>query len=196
MAAGWIKTRGEVSYSVHAQPPENIRSHLRRLGLNVEELENKDQLRIHDWYTTTLGQKSKEKLARQSMKVADLSIDFAKTQLVGPPTPNKLIIDDTLSPGTRFNDEKPWFEFLLTRIIPMAPIRKMTKLLGLTIGVHSEWAYKTLESVVDGIIDFKLDEAANPPRNLMRIRRLREVSYNPGWHSLTRTAKFEVLLEK
>jgi KaiC/GvpD/RAD55 family RecA-like ATPase len=71
-----------------------------------------------------------------------------------------------------------------------------TKLLGLTIGVHSEWAYKTLESVVDGIIDFKLDETANPPRNMMRIRKLRELAYDPGWYSLKRSAEFEVMLEK
>jgi KaiC/GvpD/RAD55 family RecA-like ATPase len=196
MAAGWIETGGDVAYNVHAHPPENIRSHFNRLGLKVEELEDKDELRIFDWYTASLGQKSKEKHANQSMKVADLSIDFAKKYFVGPPRPNTLIIDDTLSPGTRFNDEKAWFEFLLTRIIPMASIRKMTKILGLTIGVHNEWGYKTLESVVDGIIDFKLDEATNPPRSIMRIRRLREVSYDPGWHPLTRTAKFEFTLEK
>ena len=194
MAAGWIKTGGKVSYSAHAQPPQNIRSQLERFGLGVEELENSDRLRIHDWYTVTLGRKSSEKLAQQSMKVADLSIHFAKTQIAGPADPTKLIFDDTLSPGTRFNDEKSWFEFVLTRIIPMATIRKMTKLFGLTVGVHSEWAYKTLESVVDGIIDFKLDETTNPPRNVMRVRRLREIRYDGRWQALTTTAKSEVRL--
>lgn len=44
----------------------------------MEGLENDDKLQIWDWYTCQLGQKSKEKFAIQSLKVADLSIHFSK----------------------------------------------------------------------------------------------------------------------
>lgn len=98
-------------------------------------------------------------------------------------------------PG-RFNDEKAWFEFLLTRGIPIGAVRKSTLIFGLTVGVHSEWAYKTLESAVDGIIDFKLDETVNPPRSMIRIRRLRDVAYDAGWHPLKTTKNFELILGK
>ncbi len=195
IGAGWARSGGEVSYNAHAQPPMNVRSQLQRLGLDVAGLEGRNKVRFTDWYSATIGQKSKEKRAQQSMKVADLSIHFAKDQIVGPPRPDTLIIDDTLSQGTRFNDEKSWFEFLLTRVIPMTSTRKMTKIFGLTVGVHSQWAYKSLETVVDGIIDFKLDESENLPRNMMRIRRLREVSYDPSWHALAKTPTFEIVLK-
>jgi KaiC/GvpD/RAD55 family RecA-like ATPase len=202
MAAGWIKAGGTTAYNVHAQPPQNIRSQLIRLGVNVAELEShpirtpEDRLRIIDWYTATLGWKSKEKRHADSMKVADLSIDFAKTDFAGPPTPEVLRIDDTVSTGTRFNEEKAWFEFLLTRAIPVGPVMKSPLIFGLTLGVHSEWAYKTLESAVDGVIDFDLDETVNPPRSMVRIRRLREVAYDARWHPLKIDKNFEVTLDK
>ncbi len=196
IAAGWISTGGEVSYSAYAQPPETVRGQLMRLGLNVEELESSDRLRIYDYYTVTLGQKSKEKHAVDSLKVADLSIRFAKTQVVGPLAPNRLRIADTVSTGTRFNDEKAWFEFRLTRVNPMGQTRKSTLIFGLTMGVHSEWAYKTQESAVDGIIDFRLDDTVDPARNVIRIRRLREIAFDGHWHNLKLTDNFQVVLDK
>ncbi len=47
-------------------------------GVNAEDLEMNDKLRIYDWYTGTFGQKSKEKWAQDLLRVADLSIWFAK----------------------------------------------------------------------------------------------------------------------
>ncbi len=44
IAAGWLKQGGKVGYSTYAQPPDDVRSQLSRLGLRVEELE-KDDLR-------------------------------------------------------------------------------------------------------------------------------------------------------
>ena len=44
------------------------------MGVNSEQLEREDKLHIGDGYAATLGQKSKEKYALPSLKVADLSI--------------------------------------------------------------------------------------------------------------------------
>ena len=61
VAAGWLKQGGKITYNSLAHSPDDIRSRLIRLGVNSEQLEKEEQLRIMDWYTTTLGQKSKEK---------------------------------------------------------------------------------------------------------------------------------------
>ena len=74
VAAEWLKTGGRLHYFDIAQPPESTRLGLSRLGLDPQELENKEKLVIWDWYTCTMGQKSKEKYAADSLKVADLSI--------------------------------------------------------------------------------------------------------------------------
>ncbi len=78
ITAVWMKTGGRIGYVVAAQPPDKLRSRLARLGVNAEEAEKNEKLRIFDFYTATLGRKSKEKYAVESLKVADLSIWFSK----------------------------------------------------------------------------------------------------------------------
>ena len=197
IAAGWIRTGGGVSYNTFAQPPATVRAQLDRLGVNTEELEAKDQLRIWDWYTASLGQKSKEKYAIDSLKAADLSIVHAKTQLPGPSIPHRLRISDNASALGRFNDEKSWTEFVLTRGIPIAVSRQSTSVAGIMTGVHSDWVYKQIEGASDGTVDFKLDEATKGETvDVMRIRNLRNTSFTKGWHRLKIGDNLEVTLEK
>jgi len=63
-------------------------------------------------------------------------------------------------------------------------------------GVHSDWAYRRLEDAYDGIIDFKLDELSDPPRNLMRIRSMRDVGFDGRWSQLKMAENLEISLEK
>lgn len=196
MAAGWIKSGGGVSYSVSTQPPSKIRLKLKRLGIDSENLEKEGVLRIWDWYTATLGQKSKEKLAISSLKVSDLSIWYAQEQLPGPPLSDKLLIIDDGSVGTRFNDEKNWAEFSITRIYPMAKLRDCTLIGSLVRGIHSDSVYRRFEAAADGVIDFKLDESVDPVQNLVRIRSMKDIGFDGRWHRLKIGENFEVTLEK
>lgn len=197
IAAGWIKAGGTITYGAAAQAPSNVRAQLNRLGLNVEELERNDRLDISDWYTATLGQKSKEKYAWDSLKVADLSIAWSSSLMKLPAMPDVLRMLDDLSCLDRFNDEKSWVEFVRTRLIPNVILRKQVGIRGIIRGVHSDWAYKNLETAHDGIIDFKLEEEeGGKTRNVMRIRSMRNVAFEQGWHQLKVTDKFEVALEK
>ncbi len=191
-----MKSGGMVSYNVYTQPPENIRSQLIKYGLNVEELERNDKVRIVDWYTATLGLKSLEKRAFDSLKVADISISFAKEQLRGPPLLDRLRISDNVSVFDRFNEERRWVEFLLTRGIPMSSLRKLTTLFGIVRGIHSDWAYKNLETAVDGIVDFRLDESSDVARNFIRIRSMRDMGFDARWHPLKIQENFKVTIEK
>jgi len=196
MAAGWIKSGGGVSYSVSTQPPTKIRLKLNRLGIDSEILEKDGVLRIWDWYTATLGQKSKEKLAISSLKVSDLSIWYSHEQLQGPPLPDKLLIIDDGSVGVRFNDEKNWVEFSMTRIYPMAKMRDCIIIASLVRGLHSDWVYKRSEVAADGVIDFKLDESVDPAQNLIRIRSMKDIGFDGRWHRLKIGENFEITLEK
>ena len=196
MAAGWIKSGGGVSYSVSTQPPTKIRLKLKRLGIDSETLEKDGVLRIWDWYTATLGQKSKEKLAISSLKVSDLSIWYAQEQLPGPPLSDRLLIIDDGSVGTRFNDEKNWVEFSITRIYPMAKLRDCILISSLVRGIHSDWVYRRFEAAADGVIDFKLDESVDPVRNLVRIRSMKDIGFDGHWHQLKIGENSEVTLEK
>ena len=195
IAAGWLKTQGTVGYNSLAHPPDVIRSKLNRLGINCEQLESEDSLQITDIYTATLGQKSKEKFASLSLKVADLSIFFSRNVMRRPPEPDALVLVDNGSTLARFNDEKSWVEFILTRIIPSSKVVHAA-ITGNIKGIHSTWVYEQLEAAADGIIDFKIEEEGKTTRDLMRIRTLRNVGYDREWHELKIGENFEVTLEK
>ncbi len=196
IAAGWLRSGGRASYHVAAQPPINIRYRLKKLGLDVEELENSGKLTLWDWHTPTVGKKSQEKHAVPSLKVADLSIEYAKEVMRWQRGSHLLSIMDNDSCLARFNDEKPWVEFLLTRIIPIAPMSESVRIRGIIRGLHSEWVYKNLEAAVDGIIDFKIEEVAGERRNLIGIRSMRSVGFDGHWHRICIGDNLEVSLEK
>lgn len=196
IAAGWLRDGGGVGYGVAAQPPENIRAQLKRLGLNAAELERDDRLAIYDFYAATMGLKSNEKYTWDSLKVADMSILVSKLMKEAPVGTDWLRIWDDLSCLDRFNDEKSWVEFMLARFIPLAVSWKSTGIRGVIRDVHSDRAYKRLEAAHDGVIDFKLDEAGDPPRNLIRIRSMRNVVFDGRWYPLKVRENFEVTLDK
>jgi KaiC/GvpD/RAD55 family RecA-like ATPase len=104
IAAGWLKEGGAVAYNDWTQSPDDLRAKLSRLGLQVDALEKEGRLLIWDAHTASLGQKSKERMAPESLKVADLSL-FVKDAM-GPPEPSWLHISDNASTLARFNDEK------------------------------------------------------------------------------------------
>ena len=207
IAAGWIRSGGVASYNVFDHAPEDARSHLKRLRLDVETLEREEKLRIIDWYSIQLGQKSKEKYANNSLKVADHSIIVRKQLLAasGSPylgseyphlDPDVLRISDD-EPGIllRFNDEKSYIDYWRIREIPLAAATKSTLVVGTIKGVYSEYVYKSLEASADGVIDFKLEEESGEARNFMRIRSMRSVGYDSRWHRLKIGNNLEVTLE-
>jgi KaiC/GvpD/RAD55 family RecA-like ATPase len=208
ITAEWLRAGGVVSYHVTSTPPENIRSQLAQLGLDVEKLEADEKLRVFDWYTATLGRKSKERYAFYSLKAADLSVLFSKYLMASPdsdasvdaippvPSPEWLRILDDASCLARFNEEKSWVEFVRTRMVPIASLWKSIGIGGVIRGMHSDWAYKNLEAASDGVIDFKLDETGEEAKSMIRIRSMRNVGFDSKWHTVKTDENFEVALEK
>jgi KaiC/GvpD/RAD55 family RecA-like ATPase len=201
IAREWLRAGGEVGYNVAAQFPDNLRSQLRKLGLNVEEFEASGKLEIWDWYTATLGQKTKEKfVGASSLKAADLSIDIGREELkpamAGVTYPEYLRIWDNCSVMARFNDDKAWVEFLVTRVFPSAFHSKSTLIVGVIRGIHSDWVYRQLADAAEGVVDFKIDEIGEETRDVFRIRGMRNVAFDRRWHPLKMGENLEVSLEK
>lgn len=192
--AGWLKEGGSAGYCVYTQPPDRLRSMLQRLGLNVDDLERNERLEIYDYYTATLGHKSKEKYAIDSLKVQDLSIWFTKELLSGPPIPNWIRVVDNMAALARFNSEKAYVEFVLSRVVPSGALIQLTSIHGVTRGIHSDWAYKQFEAAVDGVIDIKVEEGHEGPRNIIRVRNLRDIDFDANWHTLKTGKNHELTL--
>jgi KaiC/GvpD/RAD55 family RecA-like ATPase len=194
IAAEWLRTGGTMSYSAMAQSPDTVRKGLKRLGLNVEELERNDKLRLFDAYSLTLGLKSNEKYVFPSLKASEMSIYFSQRQFQIAPELERIRLADDWSTFERFNEPKAWVEFVLTRAIPLGPISKSTGIHGLMRGLHNDWVYNRLEAANDGVVDFRLDESVEPPRNLIRIRKMRDLGFDGRWHDLKIGANSEVSL--
>jgi len=105
-------------------------------------------------------------------------------------------VTDDISSLSRFNDEKNWVELFLSRGIPSTSRARSTTIRGIIKGVHSDWVYKTLEASVDGIVDFKLQEAGKGMKNFMRIRSLRNIGFDSGWRTLDIDDDFRVTVQK
>ncbi len=198
ISAGWLQTSGRVHYNATVQSPDSVRSQLKRLGSNPDNLGREDRLRIYDWYTATLGGKSLEKNLVSSLKFQELSPQYATWMKSGglDEDPNTLRVIDNGSTLARYNDEKMFVEFTLTRAFPRSPLWKATLISPNIRGVHSDWVYRALESGADGIIDFKLDESQDPPCNLIRIRNIRNVRFDGKWHRLKVAENQAISLEK
>jgi len=200
IAAGWLKQNGKVSYSTTVQSPAKVREALNRLGIDCARLETGPQdnepLRIWDFYTPTLGLKSNEKLQAPSMKVADISIFYLKQQFSMKQNPERVTMIDDYSSYSRFNDEKSWVEFILTRDFPVCSTNRWDGIGGLLKGIHSGWVYNRLEAAADGIIDFKIEEEGKTLRDMMRIRTMRSVHFDREWHELKIGENFEITLKK
>ena len=205
VAAEWLAQGGTVTYGVTSQPPENIRSQLKKLGVDVARFEADDKLRVFDWYTATLGRRSNEKYAFYSLKAADLSVLHSKYMMASAdavdslkpvPSPDWLRILDDTSCLERFNEERSWVEFVRTRLIPISSLWTSTGIGGIIKGVHSEWVYKNLEAASDGVIDIKLDESTEEARSMMRIRSMRNVGFDAHWYPLKIAETSQVSLER
>ena len=201
IAREWLRAGGEVGYNVAAQRPDNLRSQLEKLGLNVKELESGGKLEIWDWYSATLGQKTKEALVGAStLKAAELSIAIAQDELkpamAGETYAEYLRIWDNCSVMARFNDDRAWVEFIVTRVFPSASHSKSTLIVGVIRGIHNDWVYRQLEDAADGVVDFKIDEAGEETRDVLRIRGMRSVAFDRRWHSLKIGENLEVSLER
>lgn len=196
MAAGWLKSGGIVAYNTTLHPPSKIRSQFALLGLTPETLEKEGRLEIWDWYTLTLGQKPTEALTVDSLKVQDLSIIFGRLmkRQLGGPAANVLAIMDNYSSIARFNDERAWVEFMLTRNVPSG--RSIGCVIDAIIReLHSEWVYKNLEAAYDGVVDFRLEETGEGTRSLIRIRSMRNIHFDRRWHELNADQSFDVTLK-
>lgn len=196
IAAGWLRTDGIVAYDVTVESPADLRTKLKRFGLDVDKLENEAKLEIWDFYTATLGRKSDERFSLPSLKVADLSVWDSRVGMSRPPEPNRLELNENISLFDRFNNENSWVEWELARRIPTYKSTKNTLIEGLIRGVLSERAYRKLEAAFENIVDFRFDETSDPPRNLMRIRTMRTVGFDGRWHQLNVNENLEVVLAK
>lgn len=183
-----LLTAGQVvSFFDYTRFPDQVRRDLRTLGSDITTLEAEGRFRLYDGYSTTLGVKSKEKLAFESLKVSDLSLHFLKMTKDENPIRNDVGFSDNGSISLRYNDEKVFLDFYATRAIPRVKLHDRISFSAFVSGVHSAAFYKSMEDICDGVIDVKFDDSEGTPETKLRVRAFKSGKFNGSW----RRVKFE-----
>jgi KaiC/GvpD/RAD55 family RecA-like ATPase len=197
-----------VAFLAFTTTPSDVARAMSRLGADVEGAEKSGLLAIEDWYSASLSggrlaldttqrsmfERVDGRMRVQSLKTADLSVEWLKTSKTGPQTAHDIVefwpsgsvaISESCSSILRFSDEKSFIEFFESRIRAEEHRRaNLVTFQGIMRGIHSDWLYKRMESACDGIIDLRVFEQEGEVKNLLRIRTLRGQPHDSRWHSM------------
>ncbi len=207
ITAKTLMNNGLVLYAALARPVDDAGRDLSSLGIDVPRSFKEGRLRIDDFYTATLtgGRlhsnsplEPYEFGLRRSCNIADFSIMQSKTRKeldegrsdpygpkeFNPTQPGWLIISDSLSVLLRFNEERPFLEWLETREHRGVRLDKRINLEAFVRGLHSESFYKRVEAACDGVIDIRVLEQDGLPKNLLRLRTLKGQPHDNRWHEI------------
>jgi hypothetical protein len=197
---------GYVLYSTLARPVDDIVRDLSSLGVSVSGSHSDGHLRIDDFYTPTLtgGRllsgapfELYEFGIRHSSSVADFSVVQTKGHKelsegrLGPMDTKEftvrsgwLMLADSFSVFLRFNEERPFLEWLETREHRAARRDKRVNFEGFIRGLHSESFYKRVEASCDGIVDVRVLEQDQGLKNVLRLRSLKGQPHDNRWHEI------------
>jgi KaiC/GvpD/RAD55 family RecA-like ATPase len=202
IAADVLKNGGSIACFAVARSPEDVENDLSSLGVDVESAFKGGRLQINDHYTASLsggriepfhpGVVSEDSVKGTkwlSFKVQDLSVEFLKdsraTRMFRATWPSgTLNVMDSYSDLLRFNDEKSSADYLTGRLYPTVRQKKRILLLPFVRGIHTDWFYKRVESISDGVIDVQLREHEEETKSFLRIRSLKGQPHDSRWHEI------------
>ncbi len=202
IAAHSIGHGARTDYHVFQHLPTEIREAIAKMVVvkDISSLEKADVLRIIDSYTiqTGLGEavEAEELTAKQTLKLSDWSISTARDLKRGIADEDKrrIHIDDNTGILLQYNDEKPFIDHWRTRMIPYVRARGNILFSSLVAGVASAGFYKQLESLCDGIIDFRSEEKEGKLEQYVRVSAMRGKRYDSRWRKLELLDNGEVTL--
>ena len=204
IAAGYLRAGGRVSYVALLRPPETVRENLVALGVDISAAAEEGRFVVDDYYSATLtggrldggGSSLFERIEggmrARSLKVADLSVEYLKDTKRGFEAsdvfeswpPGALTIAESQSQVLRFNEEKPYLEWTISRMHPNLRRVKRVFFNGVVRDIHTESLYKRLESDFDGVIELRVMERDQEWKNLFCIRSLKGQPHDARWHEI------------
>ena len=212
----FFRKNRHVGYLAMVRPVEDVERWLTALGVDFAPAVQSGHFVIEDWYSATLSggqlgsidqkspifERTSSGLRARSLKVNDLSVEWLKSSKAGPQIydiidnwpAGSLVIAESFSGMLRFNEEKPFVEWIEARVNPGERKRRGITIQGLVRGLHSDWLYKRMESASDGIIDIRVMERGEESKNLLRFRTLRGQPHDSRWHELQIKSNGEVAL--
>lgn len=203
IAAHAVKDGIKTDYHTFQRSPNEVREALRKLNVNIEELEETDVFGIIDSFTVQTGlgapkpsEKGRRHFQTQSVKLSDWSIPTAQEMKEGSPERQnrRLHIDDNTGILLQYNDEKVFVDLWRTRFVPLARTRELAFVHSIVPGIASDAFYRQFESSADGIIDFKMEDKSGEIQHYVRVKVLRGRPFDSRWHKIRVLENGEVAL--
>ena len=200
IVARLLQANGHAGYVAQSRPLEQVKHDLELLGVDVSVAQKEGRLTIDDQYSATLMGGRLESSGSQagvfeeipggvryhSLKVADLSVHWLKeSKAPVAERSGDFAVVESISEMLRFNEEKTFAEWMVSRVNPEERRAKRVTLQAFVRGVHSEWFYKRMEAASDGVIDIRVMEREGEAKNFLRIRSLRGESHDARWHEIS-----------
>ena len=203
ITAGYLLAGGRVSYTAQLRSPETVRENLLALGVDISAATSEGRFALDDYHSATLtggrldggGPSLIDRIEggtrARSLKVTDLSVQFLKDMKQGSESggwenwpPGALTVVESDSQMLRFNEEKPYLEWAISRVNPNIRRAKRIYFQGFVRGIHTESFYKRLESDADAVIDLRVMERDEEAKNLLRVRSLKGQPHDARWHEV------------
>jgi KaiC/GvpD/RAD55 family RecA-like ATPase len=200
----------KTDYHTFQRPPSDVGRGVAKFGLDAQKLQEDGRFRIIDSYTvqTKLGEperprKGEPLFQTQSVSLSDWSIATAQTiktrglhlGLEPELEKRRFHIDDDTSVLLQYNAEKVFIDYWRTRTLPGARALDLVFMNSTVLGVHSEAFYNQLESLSDGIFEFKREETGGARNHLVRVKAMRGQKYDTDWHRITVGDNLELTLD-
>jgi len=184
-----LKTGIKTEYHTFQRAPNEIRKALAKLALDPGAIEAKGDLVVIDSHTVQTGFGQPETLGdlvSQSVKLSDWSIGFVKQLKAGLKDEEMrwLHVDDNTSILLEYNQEKDFIDFWRTRVIPYNRACESVLVWSMVSGVASEAFYRKLESLCDGVLEFKSAEREGSLGQFVRVSSIRGRTVDSRWRRL------------
>lgn len=182
----------KTEYHVFEHTPQDIRTALKDMNLDLEKFEADNIFRIMDNYTpttplkpTTEG-KAEPLLSGRNPDLQQWIKAIREKMGMGFTEEEKrwLHIDDNEGILLQFNDEEYVTKGWRTTFVPMAKSRDLLTLHAFVSGIASESFFKKREAAADAIIDIKTEEKKGKLDHYIRLRALRGARFDSSWRRI------------
>lgn len=192
IAAEAINSGVRTEYHVFQHSPEDIRSALKEMGVDVESFERSGRFRIMDAYTPTTPLDAPPE-GRVEPFLSGMTPDLERWNRAisekirhGFEESEKrwLHIDDNEAILLQYNDEEHVTNGWRTIFLPMAKARQLLTLHAVVTGIASDSFYRKREALADAVIDVRSSEVGGKLEHSIRLRALRGTKFDSRWRRI------------
>lgn len=190
LTKNWLEKGERIVYLTSERSPEEVKSMAEKIGLNLEEHENKNLVFI-DCYSWSIGDRyDKGYSIENAANINEINITMEKA-IQNLESPIKIVFD-SLSPLFLYNDTSTmtkFFHFMTSK----AKTEYGFIIYTLQEGVHDPQIRNTLIYLVDGYIKMQFDEKGDGLDRKLRIHHLKGMPSDTSWRKFNIGEKgFEV----